>query len=121
MRTHSEVDSKPVTRTEYNLLLQRLEDLEDTLSLLQAQDKGTSADAWTDVLVTRMLDGEHPLRLWREHRGMTLDAISRATGVAAGYLSEIENGKKPGSVATLRKCATALGVDLDDVVKGAAE
>lgn len=124
MRTHTIEDNKGnaaaglVTRAEYNALLSRLEDLEDALDLLRAQDKGASEDAWPDALVERLLKGEHPLRLWREHRGLTLDALSRAAGVAAGYLSEIEAGKKPGSVASLRKCAIALGVDLDDLVRG---
>ena len=121
MRTHTETTAKskgsPITRAEYEALLERLEDLEDSLDLLRAQERGTVVDAWPEALVNRMLEGEHPLRLWREHRGMTIDVLSRATKVAAGYLSEIESGKKPGSVATLKKCATVLGIDLDDLVK----
>ena len=109
--------SRPITRAEYNALISRLEDVEDSLDLLRAQENGASADAWPDALVERMLEGEHPLRLWREHRGLTLDALSRATGVATGYLSEIESGKKPGSAVTLKKCAVVLDVDMDDLVK----
>ncbi|NTU76635.1 MAG: helix-turn-helix transcriptional regulator [Alphaproteobacteria bacterium] len=122
MRTHTNENpkpragSRPVTRAEYNALLARMEDIEDSLTLLRAQEEGKSADAWPQALVGHMLAGEHPLRLWREHRGLTLDALSRAAGVAAGYLSEIESGKKPGSVASLKKCALALNVHLDDLV-----
>ena len=108
--------SRPITRSEYNALLARMEDLEDSLDILRAQETGQSADAWPDALVKRMLAGEHPLRLWREHRGLTLDALSRAAGIAAGYLSEIETGKKPGSAASLKKCAVVLKINLDDLV-----
>ncbi len=109
-------ESATVTRAEYNALLARMEDIEDSLDLLRAQEDGQSDDAWSEKLVERMLAGEHPLRLWREHRSMTLDALSRATGVAAGYLSEIESGKKPGSAVSLKKCAAALNVHMEDLV-----
>lgn len=110
--------AKIVTRAEFNALMARLEDVEDALTILCAQAGGMSRDAMPAALVARMLKGEHPLRLWREQRGMTLAQLSKATKVAAGYLNEIENGKKPGSAATLKKCAAALQVDLDDLVQG---
>lgn len=108
--------NRPVSRTEYNALLERLEELEDALDVLHAQERGRSADAWQGHLINRLLAGEPPLRLWREHRGLTLAELSRKTAIAAGYLSEIETGKKPGSVASLKKCANVLKVDLDDLV-----
>ncbi len=93
---------KIVTRAEFNVLIARLEEVEDSLTVLRAQAKGISKDAMSAALIARLLAGEHPLRLWREQRGMTLAQLSRAVGVAAGYLNEIENGKKPGSAATLK-------------------
>jgi transcriptional regulator with XRE-family HTH domain len=36
--------------------------------------------------------------------------------MARAYLSEIETGKKPGSVAALKRLAKVLGVDIDDLV-----
>jgi transcriptional regulator with XRE-family HTH domain len=35
---------------------------------------------------------------------------------AAGYLSEIESGKKPGSVATYRALAKTLAVSMEELV-----
>ncbi|MDR3424415.1 MAG: helix-turn-helix transcriptional regulator [Alphaproteobacteria bacterium] len=94
------------------------ENRKDRFDMLQAQERGPSEDAWPDDLVERLLAGETPLRLWREFRRMTLDKLSQATGIAKGYLSEVENGKKPGSAASLKVCAKALCVDLDDLVRG---
>jgi DNA-binding XRE family transcriptional regulator len=66
-------------------------------------------------VVERKLAGAHPVRAWREHRGMTLSALAAKAGLPHGYLSEIENRKKPGSVAALKALAEALGVTLDDI------
>lgn len=110
------VRTKPSGTATLSKLKARLDDLEDAFALMQAQRNGPSADAWPDALVQRMLASESLLRLWREHRGLTLESLSQQTGVAKGYLSEIESGKKPGSVATLKKCAEVLLIDLDDLV-----
>jgi transcriptional regulator with XRE-family HTH domain len=42
--------------------------------------------------------------------------MATATGLSAPYISEIESGKKDGSVSAMKKIANALGVDLDDLV-----
>ena len=67
-------------------------------------------------LVKRMANGEHPVRVWREYRGMKAGDLANAAGVAASYLSAIENGKKPGSVKALKRVAIALNVAVDDLI-----
>lgn len=52
------------------------------------------------------------VRVWREHRGLTQDELARRVGLSKSFLSEIENGKKTGSVRTLRALADALGIEL---------
>ena len=64
----------------------------------------------------RILDGESPLRVWREFRGQTLQALADQVEVSKGYLSEIENGHKDGSVRVMKRVADALGLDLADIV-----
>ena len=66
-------------------------------------------------VVDRLLAGENPVRVWREFRGLTVSALAERAGVAKGYLSEIETGKKTGSLNTLRAVATVLDVDIDDL------
>lgn len=67
-------------------------------------------------LVKRMLDGEHPVRVWREHRGLTAAALAERAGVSAAYLSEIERHGKPGSTDAMKKLAEALDVLVDDLI-----
>ncbi|XBQ14924.1 MAG: helix-turn-helix transcriptional regulator [Oceanicaulis sp.] len=73
-----------------------------------------------DAVVGRLLDGESPVRVWREHRGQSLRGLARLAGLSAAYLSEIESGVKSPSVRTLQALATALGVSLDDLAPAPA-
>jgi hypothetical protein len=41
-------------------------------------------------LVDSLIDAESPVRVWREHRRMTLGNLADRVGIAPSYLSEIE-------------------------------
>ena len=66
-------------------------------------------------VVDRLIAREKPIRVWREHRGHSLRQLAERAGVGIGYLSQIENGERKGTVGTLKKIAAALDVDLDDL------
>lgn len=70
-------------------------------------------------MVDRILAGESPVRVWREHRGLTAQALAEAAGLAQSYVSQIETGKRDGTIDTLVKLADALGVLVDDLVPAA--
>ena len=58
----------------------------------------------------------HRIRHFRTQRGLTLDELGAATGVAASQLSLIENGKREPRVTLLSGLAAALGVQLADLL-----
>jgi len=66
-------------------------------------------------MVDRILAGENRVRVWREHRGMSVKALAEAAGVTPAYLSQVETGKRDGTVETYRKLATVLRVTLDEL------
>jgi DNA-binding XRE family transcriptional regulator len=66
-------------------------------------------------IVDRMIDGENRLRVWREYRGMSARQLAEATGLAAPYISQLETGKREGTIVTFKKIAAALRVDIDDI------
>lgn len=68
------------------------------------------------AIVDRFLDGENSIRVWREYRGLTATDLAAKSEISAGYLSELETGKKTGTVETLKKIAKALNLTLDDLV-----
>lgn len=110
-----------ISRARYDALAARLEDLEDQLDAIRlnqstaVRNDTPSADALSDELMGRLLDGHHPIEVWRAHRGYTLARLEVLSGVPASYISEIVNGKKPGSADALSRLAAALDVSLDDV------
>ena len=67
-------------------------------------------------IVDRLLDGENKMKVWRGHRGLSARELAERTGLSASYISEIESGRKEGSISALKKIAAALGLDLDDLV-----
>lgn len=66
--------------------------------------------------VHRMLDGENRVLVWRDFRGMTSKQLAEAAGISQAYLSQIETGKREGSIGTMKKIAEALKIGLDDLV-----
>jgi len=67
-------------------------------------------------LVKRMVNAESPVRVFREHRGLTQQALADAAGVSKTTISELESGRKDGSIKTLSAIADTLNVDIDDLV-----
>jgi mRNA interferase RelE/StbE len=106
-----------IPRSEYDRLLAAAQDLAD----LQAYDRATTQlAAGEDELIpgpfaTRLLDGESPLRVYRNLRGLSQAALAVRAGVNRVTIAELETGRKQGSLATLRAIALALNVTLDDL------
>ena len=67
-------------------------------------------------VVDRLLAGDSPIRVWREHRGLSAKALADEIGIAPAFLSQIETGKREGAVETLKKIAAALRVKVDDLI-----
>ena len=89
-----------------------VEEAEDAadLELFDRADDGTRIPL--EVLKAEM-DGDHPVRAWREYKGLTLQALADSAKVSKAYLSQIECGKRVGTTATLKKLAVALGVPIN--------
>ncbi len=67
------------------------------------------------AIVRRLIAGENKTKVWRTHRGLSGRELA-AAGVSASFLSQLESGKKEGSVSVMKKIAAVLRVDLDDIV-----
>jgi ribosome-binding protein aMBF1 (putative translation factor) len=66
-------------------------------------------------ITERRLAGENPVKIWREHRGLTQEELSKASLVSRPMIAAIETRHKRGGIATLKKLAVALKVDLDNL------
>ena len=108
-----------IPREEYDRLQAAAEDLAD----LQSYDRAKAALAAGEEelvpaeYVNRLLNGENALRVYRYLRVLTQAALAAKAGVNRVTVTEIETGRKQGSVTTLRALATALDVTLDDLAE----
>ena len=119
-----EKDGKPeyavVPFKYYQRLLELAEDAEDIAAADAAKaelDRGED-EVIPSEIARRLIDGqEHPLKIWREYRGLTQEALANQVESTKSYISQIEAGKKSGSVVLIKQLAAALHVDMDDLVQ----
>lgn len=103
---------------EFERLLDALEDAEDAAAVRRFEQRLAAGEEELipAEYVYRMLDGENRVTVWREYRGLSGKELAKAAGIAPSYLSNIESGKRDGTVGTMKKIAEALGVTIDDLV-----
>ena len=68
-----------------------------------------------DVLQKIAIGKENAIKAIRKHRGMTQDDLANAAGISRPYLTEIETGRKEGSIRSLKSIAEALDVPLEKI------
>lgn len=106
-----------ITRAEYDRLCEDAQELRD----LRIYDRAKMAlENGEDELIPaeyakRLVTGESPVRVYRELRGLTQQALAGASSVNRVQIADIEAGRKSGSINTVKKLADALGVSLDDL------
>jgi hypothetical protein len=107
-----------LSRSAYDALLEAVEEALDTRALaeLRLREAAGKAEYVPIELADRISAGEHPVRVWREYRKLSLGELAKRTKLAQSYISEIETGKKPGSVRALALIAPALRVNIEDLL-----
>ncbi|MCE2453561.1 MAG: helix-turn-helix transcriptional regulator [Nitrospinae bacterium] len=78
--------------------------------------KAEGGESYPVDVADRLLAGENPIRVYRDHRGMKQGDLAAAAGIHPVYLSQIETGRRTGSTRTLAAIAEALGVTVDDLI-----
>lgn len=108
-------DSVTLSRADFEALadlIQDARDIADAEAVVQRLERGET-EAFPFEVAERLLDGAHPVTVFREFRGMSSRALASAAGVSPSYLSEIEGGRKPGSLEAMARLAAALDLSLD--------
>ena len=67
-------------------------------------------------MVKRLVNGEHPIKVWREHRGVKQGVLADRVGVSRAYLSQVEARKREGKVGLYVSIAETLEVSLDELI-----
>lgn len=77
------------------------------------KNAGGNSNLPDNVLQQLTLGQESSIKIIRKHRGMTQGDLAEAAGISRPYLTEIETGKKDGSIRALKSIAGALDVSLE--------
>ncbi len=63
--------------------------------------------------IRRIISGESPLRVYREHRGMSREQLAEKSGIHCDQIDRIETGRTEAAIGTAVLLATALSISLD--------
>ena len=104
-----------ISYEDYQHFLELLEDERDAQAVAEFHESYAAGHEFTipEEIMRRELSGESPVKLWREHRGLTQQELAARVGISKPYLSQIETGKRQGRVDTLSALARSLEVPLD--------
>lgn len=59
----------------------------------------------------------HPVKIIRKFRGLTQTSLAELAGLSRPYLTEIETGRKGGSINAMKALALALKVDMAVLIR----
>ena len=115
-------DTVTISRDDWQRVQEELEDAQDRAAIAERRARehvvgkmAARADYLTAAEAMRLLNGESPVKVWREKRGFSQRALAAQAGIAASYLAEIETGRKAGRGDSLRKLAPVLRVPSEDL------
>ncbi len=77
------------------------------------KNAGKGSNLPQEVLEMLAVGNDSPIKVLRKYRGMTQGDLADASGISRPYLTEIETGKKDGSIRALKSIAEALNVSLE--------
>jgi DNA-binding XRE family transcriptional regulator len=92
-----------------------LQDVQDYDNAKAALERGDEALIPGEV-VHAILDGDNPIRVWRDYRGMSQQETAEKAGISVPYLSQLETDKRKGSLNVLSAIAKVLQVSLENIV-----
>jgi hypothetical protein len=88
-------DSVTLSRADFETLAELVSDAQDLADAdaVKARLAAGETETFPFAVAERLLDGEHPVTVLREHRAFTVRGLAEVAGVSPSYLSEIESGK----------------------------
>ena len=99
-----------------------LAELEDELPAARAlREHEPSEPGIPAEVVHAIVKGGHPVRAWREYRGLTHEELARRTGTSKAYISHIERGMCQPALALTKALSSALDAPLDALVEAIME
>ena len=93
--------------------IEELEDRIDGLTVRLARMESANDESLPHALVLRLHHGEEPVRVWREHRGFSIDELARLAAFDPARLRELDDGLMEPTRREISRLAVALGTITD--------
>lgn len=102
---------------EYRQLAEIAEENADIDAAIRAERRHAEGEEYVPAaIVARLVNGEPPLKVWREYRGLTQQELGERLGLSKMMISGLETGKRDTSSRNWRRLADTLSVDIDDLI-----
>ena len=91
--TTETTDTVTIARAEFERLCEAARDLEDLQAGLDAQSslaRGEEENLARQVADRLIVGDENPVKVWREHRGLSLRGLAEKAKISPAYLCDIE-------------------------------
>jgi DNA-binding XRE family transcriptional regulator len=111
-RIVTEAEEADLVVTTPAALAEMLEDAAATAAFHATRDQ----ESVPAEIVTRLVAGDNPVKVWREHRGLSQRSLAERVGLNFSYLSQIESGARKGTAVTRKKLAEALDLDVGELL-----
>ena len=107
-----------LSRADFEAMMEEIEDAEDRLAVLEDclndREPEHRRHLLTMAETMRVIDGESPIRVWREKRALTVTQLAAASGMPDDDLIGVETGA-PVTDSVLHRLGAVLGVPSDQL------
>lgn len=96
--------------------VERLEGNYDALLFKLAGIEAANQPTIPSGVIDRLMAGEAPLAVWREHRGLSREGLAEAAGVSVTDIAMVEVDGRELGLRRMVALARALDIDTEDLL-----
>jgi DNA-binding XRE family transcriptional regulator len=93
--------------------IERLEDSYDGLLARLARIETANKESFPFSVIERQCDGENPIRVWREYRGLSREQLAAGARIDPVLLAAFEDGSREPSFREMAAIGKVLKLDLE--------
>lgn len=98
------------------LIEQDATDDDDAVTLAEYEAaKSVNEESFPAWMVERLIAGEHPLKVFREYRGLADEQLAEVVGIPSSLVKQIEARQRQASEDELASFPGVLQVDIEDL------
>ena len=105
----------------YEVYVKMIEILEDARDIADAKEVASriaqgEGEYYPSEVVNAILNGENKIKVFREYRGITQEALAEKINKSVAMVRKLENGSSDGSISTIKAISDALKVDVEVLI-----